>query len=268
MARINLEDSLFTDGRFLNLIAKTGNVDSALGAVVRAFMLAQKYYLDESNDRLIPFNEWQRQLIDNSIIDVGLAEKRENGIYVVGSEEQFNWLLQRQAAGKKSAETKSEKDKNLVDDSSTTVERPLTTVNGSSTSLLFSHYSLLNTLNSKNNNIVPTSKNEVETFSNNSKNLIKILQPRELADLLPEKNKKILFELYGDADFIKREFFKIQNWLDANPKKNKKTNRGWLQFVSNWLANAWPQYQKSIPSNKAKASSVSELMDMMGWGND
>lgn len=115
----------------------------------------------------------------------------------------------------------------------------------------------------KNNIIVPTS-NEIETVTN-SKSLIKINMPNDLANILDHKNRQILFELYGDADFLKREFYKIQNWLDANPKKNHKTKRGWLTFVSNWLEKAWPQFQKNIPTNKSKASSVDELMNMMGW---
>lgn len=127
------------------------------------------------------------------------------------------------------------------------------------------HYNTLhNTTNITNNtSLVPTS-NEIVTTTN-TKKLIKINMPEDLAEIIDHKNRQLLFELYGDADFLKREFFKIQNWLDANPKKNHKTKRGWLTFVANWLEKGWPQYQKNIPTNKAKASSVDELMNMMGW---
>ena len=101
MARINIEDSLFKDIRFDELKMKLGSVDTALGAMVRAWSLAQKWYLKEETCRLIPLSEWKKQRISDFIIEVGLAEVRENGVYVAGSDEQFAWLLQRQLAGKK-----------------------------------------------------------------------------------------------------------------------------------------------------------------------
>lgn len=101
MARINIEDSLFKDIRFDELKIKLGSVDTALGAMVRAWSLAQKWYLKEETSRLIPISEWKKQRISDHIIEVGLAEIRENRVYVSGSDEQFSWLLQRQIAGKK-----------------------------------------------------------------------------------------------------------------------------------------------------------------------
>lgn len=101
MARINIEDSLFKDIRFDELKMKLGSVDTALGAMVRAWSLAQKWYLKEETYRLIPLSEWKKQRISDYIIEVGLAEVRENGVYVSGSDEQFAWLLQRQLAGRK-----------------------------------------------------------------------------------------------------------------------------------------------------------------------
>lgn len=129
MARINIEDGIYKDHRFLNLIIKLGSIDTALGAVVRAWSLAQKHFLNEENGRLIPLSEWKKQSISDEIINTGLAEVREKGIYVEGSNEQFSWLLQKQAAGKKSAESRS-----------TPVEHPLDSVERTSTSssLLFS----------------------------------------------------------------------------------------------------------------------------------
>lgn len=101
MARINIEESLFKDVRFDDLKMKLGSVDTALGAMVRAWSLAQKWYLKEETSRLIPITEWRKQRISDFIIEVGLAEVRNDGIYVSGSESQFAWLLQRQSAGKK-----------------------------------------------------------------------------------------------------------------------------------------------------------------------
>lgn len=107
MARINIEDSLFKDARFINLCIFYGNRTKALGSICWAFIVAQRFYLDTENERLIPISEWKRQECDDKLIEFGLAELRPNGIYVSGSENQFAWLIQKQEAGKKGGRPKS-----------------------------------------------------------------------------------------------------------------------------------------------------------------
>jgi len=101
MARINIEDSIFKDIRFEDLKIKTGSLETALGALIRAWSLAQKFYLDTETSRLIPITEWKKQRINPAVLECGLAEQRGEFIYVSGSEEQFKWLIQKQEAGKK-----------------------------------------------------------------------------------------------------------------------------------------------------------------------
>lgn len=101
MARINIEDSIYKDFRFYKLVEKSNSVDEAIGSLIRAWSLAQQFYLNEETSRLIPKTEWKRQSINNSVIDAGLAEVRGEYVYVLGSDDQFAWLLQRQEAGKK-----------------------------------------------------------------------------------------------------------------------------------------------------------------------
>ncbi len=72
MARINIEDSIHTDRRFLKLIQAVGCADRAMGALVRAWMLAQKWYL--SPEQMIPLEEWQKQEIPDAVIECGLAK--------------------------------------------------------------------------------------------------------------------------------------------------------------------------------------------------
>ena len=100
MARINIEDSLFKDHRFFQLAIKTGSLQNALGAIVWAFIIAQKHFLDESNDRKIPLEEWKKQECSDLLIEMGLAEMSDSGVSVSGSKEQFSWLLQRVEAGR------------------------------------------------------------------------------------------------------------------------------------------------------------------------
>lgn len=106
---------------------KLGSRIMALGVITEAFILAQKHYLTDVNGRLIPLNEWQRKTELHCLVDVGLAEVKEHGIYIKGSEQNFKWLLQKQAAGKSSAESK--RIKRTME--STDVERTATDGNGS-----------------------------------------------------------------------------------------------------------------------------------------
>lgn len=126
MARINIEDSIYKDHRFVALMQKTGDYWKALGLLVGAWSLAQKHYLDESNDRLIPFKDWQRTCFE-VLVEVGLAEVREKGIYIKGADSQFGWLVQRSNAGKSSAQSrKSMNDRSTDVQRKATVEQPLT----------------------------------------------------------------------------------------------------------------------------------------------
>lgn len=106
MARINVEDSLFKDGRFIELMISMGSRHAALGAVVEAFMLAQEFYLSTETNRLIPLSEWKRRKAVDLIIECGLAEIHGDFVYVCGSEKQFGWLIQRQFAGQKGGRPK------------------------------------------------------------------------------------------------------------------------------------------------------------------
>lgn len=139
MARINIEDSLFKDARFLDLCISCGDKQKALGALVWAFMVAQKYYLNQKTDRLIPIKEWEKQGCDNKLIAVGFAEEKNGMIYVKGSEKQFAWLMQRQEAGKKGG--RPSKRNKVV--STKAVEK-----RGKAGETLLTPYSLLSTHNS------------------------------------------------------------------------------------------------------------------------
>jgi len=98
LARINVEDSILKDNRFINLCIKLGDKDRAMGALIFAWILAQRWYL--TPDRMIPIKEWADQSIPNEIIIVGLAEKIGDKVRMKGADKQFAWLIQRSQAGK------------------------------------------------------------------------------------------------------------------------------------------------------------------------
>lgn len=107
MARINVEPNLFTRGEWLALVVATGSPDTALGALVRIWTVAQRFWFPDRKP--IPLDVWNRERLNQAVIDCGLAESRTDGIYVRGSEEQFAWLFEASAKGKKSAAARKAK---------------------------------------------------------------------------------------------------------------------------------------------------------------
>lgn len=98
MPRINIDDNLYFDPRFKALTKLLNSEEMALGRMVVIFRMAQKYYVDDK--KLIPIDIWEMQGFDD-VEKVGLAERRENGIYVKGSEQYFDWLIKIKAKSKK-----------------------------------------------------------------------------------------------------------------------------------------------------------------------
>lgn len=107
MARLNVEPSLFTDQRFVDLMIRLGGIEIALGAVIRAWMIGQKHFVRD--DGLIPADEWRKQSLREEIIEVGLAERVGDRIRICGAEDQFGWLKERVEAGRRGGLAKAAK---------------------------------------------------------------------------------------------------------------------------------------------------------------
>jgi hypothetical protein len=139
MARINFEDSVLKDGRFIDLAIKMGSRRTALGALLEAYLVAQRYWVP--SEKRIPTEVYGRERLATELIEVGLAEQTDDGVYIRGSKEQFAWLVQRSRAGS----VKKPRTKSLGKKKSGT-KRDETEVNGSErveTSLLSSPSSFL-----------------------------------------------------------------------------------------------------------------------------
>ena len=99
MARINIDDSLYTDSRFVKLVLLLKDYDRAIGSIVRAWTVAQKHFV--TPEKMIPLDAWKRQDLRDEIIEVGLAERVGDFVRICGAEEQFAWITQRINAGRK-----------------------------------------------------------------------------------------------------------------------------------------------------------------------
>lgn len=98
MARLNIETKLWADPRFQTLMILVGDRQKAKGMVVELWTLAQEHWFP--NREVIPEQTFTTLGLE-PVIDAGLAERREGGVYARGSEEHFGWLFERQEAGRR-----------------------------------------------------------------------------------------------------------------------------------------------------------------------
>lgn len=106
MARISFDDKIYKDQRFVELTLKLSSTETAIGALVRAWSVAQEYWKKDCS--LIPFDVWKKQKLNDVLIDVGLAVSKDTGFYMVGSKDHFDWLLKSVQSGKKGGRPKKE----------------------------------------------------------------------------------------------------------------------------------------------------------------
>lgn len=99
MARINIEDSLFKDGRFSNLTLALGSRALAIGVLVEAWIVAQEFW--KLNKNGIPKTEWRKRRLSDALVTHDLAEDHGDFIYMCGSNNHFEWLIKCQESGRK-----------------------------------------------------------------------------------------------------------------------------------------------------------------------
>jgi len=104
MARVNIEECWWSDPRRSALSRLVGDEDLADGLAVRMWRVAQEFW---GRNELVPKHIWQTIQANSKLIQANLAEEREGGIYVRGSSQYLDWVVERRAAarvgGKKSA---------------------------------------------------------------------------------------------------------------------------------------------------------------------
>lgn len=99
LARINIEESLFKDSRWMKLLIITKCEYKALGLLTAAWRLAQKHWL---KSKMIPKKAWLKDL--EVLVEVEFASRDESGnVYVKGSKKAFAWLDRNSKGGKAKA---------------------------------------------------------------------------------------------------------------------------------------------------------------------
>jgi hypothetical protein len=116
MARINVDDELLSFPRFQALVRRlNGDTEKALGRLIRFWWAAQRHW--GQNRELVPIDEFELGDCEH-LLEVGLAVRRETGVYARGAEKHFEWYFERLEAarlgGKKSVETRRQRDGTAV----------------------------------------------------------------------------------------------------------------------------------------------------------
>lgn len=117
MARINIDDSIDSDFRFILLQKQVGCYFKAIGILVAFWRIAQRHWV---KDDLIPKREFEL-LNFPELVSSGLAEIREDGVYAVGSDKHFGWLKQKKTAGKAGADKRWHRHGTAIADDSGTI---------------------------------------------------------------------------------------------------------------------------------------------------
>jgi hypothetical protein len=99
MSRLNIEDSLFADARFMDFCVMLKSEVKAIGWWVKVARLAQSYW--KNNKELIPEAAYKFHRFPKELIDCKIVEKRLSGYYLCGSEENFAWIFSQVENGKR-----------------------------------------------------------------------------------------------------------------------------------------------------------------------
>lgn len=236
MPRINIEDSIYQDHRFLDLcILEGGDRFRAMGILIYTWSLAQKWFL-KNPEHLIPIKEWNAAKIPDTVITANFVERKESAVYVRGSEEQFAWLTQRRDAGLKN------KGKN--------VERPLTESNGRNPLPLSldTNTSILNknTKNTYNTSISSEPKNFEDLCSGPAAavprchellvDISEIIEKRKVSEEVQSRWIEAFVPMGTTSTWLCNEIRKCVAWEAANPTRRKKN---FPRYATNWLNRAW-----------------------------
>ena len=123
------------DPRFIQLCIELGDRELAIGVAVNMFQAAQTYWAP--NKSPIPNKIYDKLRCADLWLKIGLAKRVKRGTYILGSRDQFAWLIQKHEASRKALESRKK---------NTTVRSPEATGRSPST-LLYSTHNYVNNIN-------------------------------------------------------------------------------------------------------------------------
>lgn len=120
MARINIEECWWSDPRRTRLAKIMGDPRLADALALSAWKTSQQFWIKDR--AYVPLKVWTAIEDSDKLVEVGLAELREDGVYVSGSSLYHEWIVEQReanrAGGQKSAQReRDEKGRLLPKDS-------------------------------------------------------------------------------------------------------------------------------------------------------
>jgi hypothetical protein len=106
MPRINIEEKLYVDPRFIKLRDKMGE-PMAIGWLVILWRFAQQNYRDGILD--IPHKSYEFYGFPDDLITFEFVEKTDKGYYIKGSKRNFEWINKNRESGKKGGEANAKR---------------------------------------------------------------------------------------------------------------------------------------------------------------
>lgn len=280
MARINIEDKLLSDPRFILASAEIGDREATIGIAYSFFRIAQSYWFPKKE--LIPEKLFKLMRGADVWIKFGLAEERDGSFYICGSEGQFEWLFQKSQAGTKGSHTRWNKPTIGVTGTDNAVIQRYNAVNQRHNAVIHPNDGCYTDVNHP-NGVRMTSSSSSSSYSNSLKEEEEYICSEQkksfVTEPIPElaspdyvnllsKIKTIIQEkwlkLYPDVDWIKSELLKAEIWLGENGHKAPKKNFG--QFMTNWLSRGWEQHRRTLtPKQKSASEDFLEHMKKKGY---
>ena len=207
MPRINVDEEVFRDPRWFGLLSLVEKPEEAIGMLVMFWFLGQKYW--QNGEQLIPVNRIPEVLVP--VVRAGFGEERPDGVYVCGSRERFQWLIERREAGRKGGLAKAKQ--TLANAKQNVANLPSSSSSSSSSSL------------------TPT----LNVTNKSQKNMLGAEKPQLQADgsWSGINGKLSVWKETFPAVDIESELKRISAWVMANPKNRKKN---WERFIVNWLS--------------------------------
>jgi len=272
VARINLEDSVFKDNRFIELVMRTGSMRNALGSLIEVWIVAQRHWFP--NRSPIPKEEWAKHKLDHAVIEAGLAVMTEAGVQVCGAEEHFAWMFAHHEKSRKgglaSAEARKLKYGNAQPSGPKTEAEPNHSFGGDRTC----PKPLTQTLTLSQTQT--PSKTQTEFFGDSLRSsppsqrttprsgAIEVFARDEVCSQMllnvPARAQEAWIRAYPDIEWLGGEIRKAYAWCESNPKRAPKQV---ARFLANWFSRAYEAHRKNQSVNSTASTRNADVLKDM-----
>lgn len=258
MARINVEDGLFIDQRWIELVLALGDADKALGALVRAWRVGQDYW--KHSDNGIPKTVWNSQKINNAIIQVGLAHENGDFIKIHNSEKHFAWVRQKVEAGKNGGIASGDARREIIEENSKRNEAEASVANPLPLTLPLTHSLSLTQAQTQKNKTSKKPKSADADVCPFDLESVYQKYPRKEGKLPGMRSLAKQIKCQSDFDSFARA---VENYASATAGRATEHIKMFSSFVgserSDYPWREWVNYQPRQPMNKAEVQSSTNL---------